>query len=36
MKRFMDRLFSFVKREWFLVVMVMAIAVIVLLFEIFN
>ncbi len=33
MKNLMDRVVGFVKREWFLLIMVVAIAAIVLLFE---
>jgi hypothetical protein len=33
MKNLMDRVAGFVKREWFLLIMVVAIAAIVLLFE---
>lgn len=33
MKNLMDRVVGFVKREWFLLIMVIAISIIVLLFE---
>jgi|GEM_PF-5769423 len=36
MKNFISRFFNYLRQEWFLIVMVIAITVIILLFELFS